>query len=92
MFGVDFSFLIKGMGIVGDIIKVVWFKIKKSVIKWFEDVFVELGDGGVLDMNKLCYLYGYIVVYIWEIGCLFYEGLDFDYIYEFVLLIINGRV
>ncbi len=43
--------------IAGDITKAAWSKIKKSAIKAAEDAFAESGDGGVLDMNKLRYLY-----------------------------------
>ncbi|HGZ7445963.1 TPA: phage tail tape measure protein [Staphylococcus aureus] len=90
-FGVDFSSLTKRMGIAGDITKAAWSKIKKSAIKWLEDAFAESGDGGVLDMNKLRYLYGHTAAYTRETGRPFHEGLDFDYIYEPVPSTINGR-
>ncbi|GAB5756675.1 phage tail tape measure protein [Staphylococcus aureus] len=90
-FGVDFSSLTKGMGIAGDITKAAWSKIKKSAIKWLEDAFAESGDGGVLDMNKLRYLYGHTAAYTRKTGRPFHEGLDFDYIYEPVPSTINGR-
>ncbi|HDB5831242.1 TPA: phage tail tape measure protein [Staphylococcus aureus] len=90
-FGVDFSSLTKGMGIAGDITKAAWSKIKKSAIKWLEDAFAESGDGGVLVMNKLRYLYGHTAAYTRETGRPFHEGLDFDYIYEPVPSTINGR-
>ncbi|HBC4021302.1 TPA: phage tail tape measure protein [Staphylococcus aureus] len=90
-FGVDFSSLTKGMGIADDITKAAWSKIKKSAIKWLEDAFAESGDGGVLDMNKLRYLYGHTAAYTRETGRPFHEGLDFDYIYEPVPSTINGR-
>lgn len=90
-FGVDFSSLTKGMGIAGDITKAAWSKIKKSAIKWLEDAFAESGAGGVLDMNKLRYLYGHTAAYTRETGRPFHEGLDFDYIYEPVPSTINGR-
>lgn len=90
-FGVDFSSLTKGMGIAGDITKAAWSKIKKSAIKWLEDAFAESGDGGVLDMNKLRYLYGHTAAYTRETGRPFHEGLDFDYIFEPVPSTINGR-
>ncbi|ULV80362.1 phage tail tape measure protein [Staphylococcus aureus] len=90
-FGVDFSSLTKGMGIAGDITKAAWSKIKKSAIKWLEDAFAESGDGGVLDMSKLRYLYGHTAAYTRETGRPFHEGLDFDYIYEPVPSTINGR-
>lgn len=90
-FGVDFSSLTKGMGIAGDITKAAWSEIKKSAIKWLEDAFAESGDGGVLDMSKLRYLYGHTAAYTRETGRPFHEGLDFDYIYEPVPSTINGR-
>ncbi|HDK3439618.1 TPA: peptidoglycan DD-metalloendopeptidase family protein, partial [Staphylococcus aureus] len=90
-FGIDFSSLTKGMGIAGDITKAAWSKIKKSAIKWLEDAFAESGDGGVLDMSKLRYLYGHTAAYTRETGRPFHEGLDFDYIYEPVPSTINGR-
>lgn len=90
-FGIDFNSLTKSMGIAGDITKAAWSKIKKSAIKWLEDAFAESGDGGVLDMNKLRYLYGHTAAYTRETGRPFHEGLDFDYIYEPVPSTINGR-
>ncbi|HFV7485770.1 TPA: phage tail tape measure protein [Staphylococcus aureus] len=59
--------------------------------KWLEDAFAESGDGGVLDMSKLRYLYGHTAAYTRETGRPFHEGLDFDYIYEPVPSTINGR-
>ena len=55
-----------------------------------EDAFAESGDGGVLDMSKLRYLYGHTAAYT-RTGRPFHEGLDFDYIYEPVPSTINGR-
>ena len=76
-FGVDFSSLTKGMGIAGDITKAAWSKIKKSAIKWLEDAFAESGDGGVLDMSKLRYLYGHTAAYTRETGRPFHEVMPF---------------
>ncbi|TJY13958.1 phage tail tape measure protein [Staphylococcus chromogenes] len=88
--GINFNSLTKGMGIVGDITKAAWKNIKKAAIKWIEDGFSESGDGGVLDMSKLRYLYGRTAAYTRETGRPFHEGLDFDYIYEPLPSTING--
>lgn len=88
--GIDFNSLTKGMGIVGDITRAAWKNIKKAAIKWIEDGFLASGDGGVLDMSKLRYLYGHTAAYTRETGRSFHEGLDFDYIYEPVPSTING--
>lgn len=49
-FGVDFSSLTKGMGIVGDITKASWNKIKSKAIKWIkEGLENQAGDGSVFD-------------------------------------------
>lgn len=88
--GINFNSLTKGMGIVGDITKAAWKNIKKAAIKWIEDGFSESGDGGVLDMSKLRYLYGRTATYTRETGRPFHEGLDFDYIYEPLPSTIDG--
>lgn len=88
--GINFNSLTKGMGIVGDITRAAWKNIKKAAIKWIEDGFLASGDGGVLDMSKLRYLYGHTAAYTRETGRPFHEGLDFDYIYEPVPSTING--
>ncbi|WP_289780573.1 phage tail tape measure protein [Staphylococcus hyicus] len=88
--GINFNSLTKGMGIVGDITRAAWKNIKKAAIKWIEDGFSESGDGGVLDMSKLRYLYGRTAAYTRETGRPFHEGLDFDYIYEPLPSTING--
>ncbi|MDU0430064.1 phage tail tape measure protein [Staphylococcus chromogenes] len=88
--GINFNSLTKGMGIVGDITKAAWKNIKKAAIKWIEDGFSESGDGGVLDMSKLRYLYGRTAAYTRETGRPFHEGLDFDYIYEPLPSTIDG--
>ncbi|EZY60990.1 phage tail tape measure protein [Staphylococcus aureus] len=49
-FGVDFSSLTKGMGIVGDITKASWNKIKSKAINWIkEGLESQAGDGSVFD-------------------------------------------
>ncbi|MDU0480640.1 phage tail tape measure protein [Staphylococcus chromogenes] len=88
--GINFNSLTKGMGIIGDITRAAWKNIKKAAIKWIEDGFSESGDGGVLDMSKLRYLYGHTAAYTRETGRPFHEGLDFDYIYEPVPSTIDG--
>ncbi|MBV5138896.1 peptidoglycan DD-metalloendopeptidase family protein [Staphylococcus chromogenes] len=88
--GINFNSLTKGMGIVGDITRAAWKNIKKAAIKWIEDGFSESGDGGVLDMSKLRYLYGRTAAYTRETGRPFHEGLDFDYIYEPLPSTIDG--
>lgn len=88
--GINFNSLTKGMGIVGDMTRAAWKNIKKAAIKWIEDGFSESGDGGVLDMSKLRYLYGRTAAYTRETGRPFHEGLDFDYIYEPLPSTIDG--
>ncbi|MCE4953472.1 peptidoglycan DD-metalloendopeptidase family protein [Staphylococcus haemolyticus] len=50
MMGVDFSSLTKGMGIVGDITRAAWKKIKKGALDWIKGGFeAQAGDGSVFD-------------------------------------------
>lgn len=53
-FGVDFSSLTKGMGIVGDITKASWNKIKSKAINWIkEGLESQAGDGSVFDSFRI---------------------------------------
>src|SRR5699024_901108 len=50
MMGIDFSSLTKGMGIVGDITRVAWKKIKKGALDWSKGGFeAQAGDGSVFE-------------------------------------------
>lgn len=54
MMGVDFSSLTKGMGIVGDITRAAWKKIKKGALDWIKGGFeAQAGDGSVFDDFKI---------------------------------------
>lgn len=54
MMGVDFSSLTKGMGIVGDITRAAWKKIKKGALDWIKGGFeAQAGDGSVFDGFKI---------------------------------------
>ncbi|WP_306431289.1 peptidoglycan DD-metalloendopeptidase family protein [Staphylococcus hyicus] len=81
-----------GGGVIGDMARGFFGKMKKAVIDWFTKGFESMsgGDGGVLDMSKLRYYYGHTEAYTRETGRPFHEGLDFDYIYEPLPSTING--
>ncbi|RAA65989.1 phage tail tape measure protein, partial [Burkholderia multivorans] len=50
MMGIDFSSLTKGMGIVGDITRAAWKKIKKGALDWIKGGFeAQAGDGSVFE-------------------------------------------
>ncbi|UXV35976.1 phage tail tape measure protein [Staphylococcus sp. IVB6181] len=50
MMGVDFNSLTKGMGVVGDITRAAWKKIKKGAIDWITNGFeAQAGDGSVFE-------------------------------------------
>lgn len=89
-FGVDFSGL-EG-GVIGDITKAAWKKIKSSATNWLKDQMEAMmgGDGSVLDMSKLSYKFGYDPNYFAETGVKWHSGLDFSYINEPVPSTING--
>lgn len=54
MMGVDFSSLTKAMGIVGDITRAAWKKIKKGALDWIKGGFeAQAGDGSVFDGFKI---------------------------------------
>ncbi|RIM19179.1 phage tail tape measure protein [Staphylococcus chromogenes] len=54
LMGVNFSSLTKGMGIVGDITRAAWERIKKGAIEWIKGGFeAQAGDGSVFDGFKL---------------------------------------
>ncbi|QDW92009.1 phage tail tape measure protein [Staphylococcus chromogenes] len=54
LMGVNFSSLTKGMGIVGDITRAAWERIKKGAIEWIRGGFeAQAGDGSVFDGFKL---------------------------------------
>lgn len=54
LMGVNFSSLTKGMGIVGDITRAAWVRIKKGAIEWIKGGFeAQAGDGSVFDGFKL---------------------------------------
>ncbi|WP_150887876.1 phage tail tape measure protein [Staphylococcus auricularis] len=48
--GVDFKSITKGMGMVGEITRAAWKRIKKAAIQWIKDGFDSMaGDGSVFD-------------------------------------------
>ncbi|RIM08443.1 phage tail tape measure protein [Staphylococcus chromogenes] len=54
LMGVNFSSLTKGMGIVGDITRAAWERIKKGAIEWIKGGFeAQAGDGSVFDGFKI---------------------------------------
>lgn len=58
MMGIDFSALTKGMGIVGDITRAAWKRIKKGAIEWIKGGFdAQAGDGSVFDGFKILQRY-----------------------------------
>jgi SLT domain-containing protein len=89
-FGVDFSGI--NGGVIGDITKAAWKKIKDGATNWLKEQMESMmgGDGSVLDMSKLTYKYGYDPNYYAETGVKWHGGLDFGYINEAVPSTING--
>lgn len=95
-FGVDFNSLTKGMGIVGDITRSAWSKIKVSATNWLKDNLEAMsgGDliGGILDPDLINYRYGRTAAYTAATGRPFHEGVDFPFVYKEVKTPMGGKL
>ncbi|MDR5602761.1 phage tail tape measure protein [Staphylococcus coagulans] len=93
--GINFDSITKGMGIVGQITRAAFEKIKKGAIDWMKGGFDSLGGelvGGILDPDKINYHYGHTAAYTAATGRPFHEGVDFPFIYQTVRTPMGGRL
>ncbi|MDF0358704.1 phage tail tape measure protein [Staphylococcus pseudintermedius] len=93
--GVNFDSITKGMGIVGQITRAAFNKIKKGAIDWMKNGFDSLGGefvGGILDPDKINYHFGHTAAYTAATGRPFHEGVDFPFVYQTVRTPMGGRV
>ncbi|MBA8777250.1 phage tail tape measure protein [Staphylococcus schleiferi subsp. coagulans] len=93
--GINFDSITKGMGIVGQITRAAFEKIKKGAIDWMKGGFDSLGGelvGGILDPDKINYHYGHTAAYTAETGRPFHEGVDFPFVYQTVRTPMGGRL
>ncbi|UXR56788.1 phage tail tape measure protein [Staphylococcus schleiferi] len=93
--GINFDSITKGMGIVGQITRAAFEKIKKGAIEWMKGGFDSLGGelvGGILDPDKINYHYGHTAAYTAATGRPFHEGVDFPFIYQTVRTPMGGRL
>ncbi|MCO4363375.1 phage tail tape measure protein, partial [Staphylococcus agnetis] len=93
--GINFDSITKGMGLVGDITRAAFNKIKKGAIDWMQSGFDSLGGelvGGILDPDKINYHYGHTAAYTAATGRPFHEGVDFPFVYQTVRTPMGGRL
>lgn len=93
--GINFDSITKGMGIVGEITRAAFNKIKKGAIDWMQSGFDSLGGelvGGILDPDKINYHYGHTAAYTAATGRPFHEGVDFPFVYQTVRTPMGGRL
>ncbi|EPP1220751.1 phage tail tape measure protein [Staphylococcus pseudintermedius] len=93
--GINFDSITKGMGIVGQITRAAFNKIKKGAIDWMKNGFDSLGGefvGGILDPDKINYHFGHTAAYTAATGRPFHEGVDFPFVYQTVRTPMGGRV
>ncbi|EII2709333.1 phage tail tape measure protein [Staphylococcus pseudintermedius] len=93
--GINFDSITKGMGIVGQITRAAFNKIKKGAIDWMKSGFDSLGGefvGGILDPDKINYHFGHTAAYTAATGRPFHEGVDFPFVYQTVRTPMGGRV
>lgn len=93
--GINFDSITKGMGLVGDITRAAFNKIKKGAIDWMHSGFDSLGGelvGGILDPDKINYHYGHTAAYTAATGRPFHEGVDFPFVYQTVRTPMGGRL
>ncbi|NJI03119.1 phage tail tape measure protein [Staphylococcus agnetis] len=93
--GINFDSITKGMGLVGDITRGAFNKIKKGAIDWMQSGFDSLGGelvGGILDPDKINYHYGHTAAYTAATGRPFHEGVDFPFVYQTVRTPMGGRL
>ncbi|HGH0899331.1 TPA: phage tail tape measure protein [Staphylococcus pseudintermedius] len=93
--GINFDSITKAMGIVGQITRAAFNKIKKGAIDWMKNGFDSLGGefvGGILDPDKINYHFGHTAAYTAATGRPFHEGVDFPFVYQTVRTPMGGRV
>ncbi|WP_211295802.1 phage tail tape measure protein [Staphylococcus muscae] len=93
--GINFESITRGMGIVGQITRAAFNKIKQGAIDWLKDGFDSLGGelvGGILDPDKINYHYGHTAAYTAATGRPFHEGVDFPFVYQTVRTPMGGRL
>ena len=93
--GINFDSITKGMGIVGQITRAAFNKIKKGAIDWMKNGFDSLGGefvGGILDPDKINYHFGHTAAYTAATGRPFHEGVDFPFVYQTIRTPMGGRV
>lgn len=93
--GINFDSITKGMGIVGQITRAAFNKVKKGAIDWMKNGFDSLGGefvGGILDPDKINYHFGHTAAYTAATGRPFHEGVDFPFVYQTVRTPMGGRV
>ncbi|UXR53572.1 phage tail tape measure protein [Staphylococcus simulans] len=93
--GIDFGSLTKGMGIVGQITRGAWNKIKDGAIKWLKGGLDSAGGdikGGILDPSLINYHYGRTAAYTAATGRPFHEGVDFPFVYKTIRTPMGGKV
>ncbi|UXR79797.1 phage tail tape measure protein [Staphylococcus sp. IVB6218] len=93
--GIDFGSITKGMGIVGDITRGAWNKIKDGAIKWLKGGLDSAGGdikGGILDPRLINYHFGRTAAYTAATGRPFHEGVDFPFVYKTIRTPMGGKV
>ncbi|PCF70739.1 phage tail tape measure protein [Staphylococcus delphini] len=93
--GIDFGSLTKGMGIVGQITRGAWSKIKDGAIKWLKGGLDSAGGdikGGILDPRLINYHFGHTAAYTAATGRPFHEGVDFPFVYKTIRTPMGGKV
>ncbi|EHP0515341.1 phage tail tape measure protein [Staphylococcus pseudintermedius] len=93
--GIDFGSLTKGIGIVGQITRGAWNKIKDGAIKWLKGGLDSAGGdikGGILDPRLINYHYGHTAAYTAATGRPFHEGVDFPFVYKTIRTPMGGKV
>ncbi|WP_353421853.1 phage tail tape measure protein [Staphylococcus delphini] len=93
--GIDFGSITKGMGIVGDITRGAWNKIKDGAIKWLKGGLDSAGGdikGGILDPRLINYHFGHTAAYTASTGRPFHEGVDFPFVYKTIRTPMGGKV
>ncbi|HGH5486468.1 TPA: phage tail tape measure protein [Staphylococcus pseudintermedius] len=93
--GIDFGSLTKGMGIVGQITRGAWNKIKDGATKWLKNGLDSAGGdikGGILDPRLINYHFGHTAAYTAATGRPFHEGVDFPFVYKTIRTPMGGKV
>lgn len=93
--GIDFGSLTRGMGIVGDITRAAWIKIKEGATSWLKKGLDSAGGdikGGILDPDKISYFFGHTAAYTAATGRYWHEGVDFPFVYQPVRTPMGGKL